>query len=316
MTEDARLLAILDAHGKSFLDAFGPIDTTINSHRKRKANNDNVRANKKARKSPTPDEEDEDEDEDEWTGINQSIDSDEDSGSEDDEEDRSDFEHTDDEFTGETTKAANVVVFSENIPKKTMDDKAQRKAFMSSKVSKLISGPSQPSTSQSRSKTAAEEEDDKTNAQNDALLHKLVHTKLLSGSLNPELDIDGAKKRKALAGRVLEISGSAKLGKGEKSVREAERAKASKNVREGLARKQQQRNKQELEEAKNLGNYHPTLKKMFEASSAGPSRKRQKGLKLGVGTFQGGVLKLRKSDVSSVMPGQSSTRGKKGKSRG
>ncbi|PPQ64697.1 hypothetical protein CVT24_008324 [Panaeolus cyanescens] len=313
MTEDARLLAILDAHGKSFLDSFGPI--AANSLGKRKADGESPRAkSKKSRKSPSPDQDEGNEDEDEWTGINQGTNSEEDSDSEDYDTDGSDFEHTDDEFTGETTQSANVVVFSENIPKKTLDDKAQRKAFMSSKVSKLVSGSSQPSTSK-RPKTAKEEEEDKTNAQNDALLHKLVHTKLLSGSLNPDLDMDGAKKRKALAGRVLELSGSAKLGKGEKSVREAERTKASKRVREGLVKKQEQRNKQELEEAKNLGNYHPMLKKMYEASSSGPSRKRQKGLKLGVGSFQGGVLKLSKSDVSSVMPGQSSTRGKKGKPR-
>jgi hypothetical protein len=87
-----------------------------------------------------------------------------------------------------------------------------------------------------------------TNAQNDAILHRLVHTKLLSGSLNPDLDMTPAQRRKALAGRVLELSGVAKLGKGERSVREKERNKASKRVREGLVEKQKERAKQELEE--------------------------------------------------------------------
>ena len=90
--------------------------------------------------------------------------------------------------------------------------------------------------------------DHSTNVQNDALLHKLVHTKLLSGSLNSELQLTPAQRKKALAGRVLEVSGSVKLGKGEKVVREAERNKAAKRVREGLLDKKKEREKKELEE--------------------------------------------------------------------
>ena len=88
----------------------------------------------------------------------------------------------------------------------------------------------------------------RTNAQNDAILHKLVHTKLLSGSLSTELELTPSQRRKALAGRVLELTGEAKLGRGEKLVREAERNKASKRVREGISNKQKKRSKLELEE--------------------------------------------------------------------
>lgn len=87
----------------------------------------------------------------------------------------------------------------------------------------------------------------RTNAQNDAILHKLVHTKLLSGSLNTELELTPSQRRKALAGRVLELTGEAQLGRGEKMVREAEKNKASKRVREGISNKQKERSKQELE---------------------------------------------------------------------
>jgi len=90
--------------------------------------------------------------------------------------------------------------------------------------------------------------DHSTNVQNDALLHRLVHTKLLSGSLNSELQLTPAQRKKALAGRVLEVSGGVKLGKGEKVVREAERNKAAKRVREGLLDKKKEREKKELEE--------------------------------------------------------------------
>ena len=47
---------------------------------------------------------------------------------------------------------------------------------------------------------------------------------------------------------MLELAGTAKLGKGEKAVIEAERRKAAKSVREGLASKQKEREKQRLEE--------------------------------------------------------------------
>jgi hypothetical protein len=51
-----------------------------------------------------------------------------------------------------------------------------------------------------------------------------------------------------LEGRVLEVAGKARFGKGEKSVRDAERNKASKRVREGISEKRQEKAKQELEE--------------------------------------------------------------------
>ena len=69
--------------------------------------------------------------------------------------------------------------------------------------------------------------------QNDAILHRLVHTKILSGSLDPELDLTPAQRRKALAGRVLEATGKVKLGKGENVVRSKEHNKAAKHIRDG-----------------------------------------------------------------------------------
>ena len=173
----------------------------------------------------------------------------------------------------------------------------------------------------------------RTNAQNDAILHKLVHTKLLSGSLSTELELTPSQRRKALAGRVLELTGEAKLGRGERLVREAERNKASKRVREGITNKQKERRIHELEEvtfkfssecheadklqAKNLGNYHPTLKKVFEASSSTPTpRKREKGLKMGVGKFSNGTLRLSRNDIGKATGGPYGRKGAHEASRG
>lgn len=156
-----------------------------------------------------------------------------------------------------------------------------------------------------------------TNTQNDALLHRLVHTKLLSGSLNPELNLNHAQRGRALAGRVLELAGEAKLGKGESTFRQEQRNKAGKRVRDGLIQKQREHEQGALEEvfitvlrsmfllilsqAKNLGNYHPTIKRLYDSnSSSTPKKKRTRGLGMGIGKFVGGTLKLRRDEIASV----------------
>ncbi|KIM46270.1 hypothetical protein M413DRAFT_441350 [Hebeloma cylindrosporum] len=305
--ENTRLLKILEGHGQSFLDSFSALN---HEGKKRKSSSDKANNREKKRKveEPLPEEQEE------WFGINfNTLESGEHSGDEEGcDQSGSEFEHTDDEFTDK------ILVFSDPSAKNigTPADhtsRAQMKAFMSSKISKLTSTSLAPTKS---TKTPAEEED-RTNARNDALLHKLVHTKLLSGSLTTELDLSPAMRKKALAGRVLELTGEAKLGKGEKLVRNAEKNKAAKRVREGLSHKQKVRGKKELEEAKNLGNYHPTLKRVFEATTSRPAtRKREKGLKMGVGKFSNGSLRLSRDDVDKAMGGFGSGSPGPGRSRG
>lgn len=77
--------------------------------------------------------------------------------------------------------------------------------------------------------------------------------------MNPALDLTHAQRDKALSGRVLEIAGKAKLGKGEVDIRAAERNKASKRVREGLLRKKDEREKQQLEEVRFSTSCHPII---------------------------------------------------------
>ncbi|KAJ6539262.1 hypothetical protein B0H19DRAFT_1178082 [Mycena capillaripes] len=283
------LLQILNAHGQQFLSSFSL--PTSPSDKKRKRTVSPPRATKVAKlSSPESDEEEE------WIGIQA-----EESESEEDPE--NEFEQEDDDFTS-TALNETVVIFSETTSKSgpsSLSSKAQKKAFMSSKVSKLREDPG----AQQPELAAEDDEDERTNAQNDALLHRLVHTKLLSGSLNADLNLTPAHRRKALAGRVLELTGQAKLGKGEKSVREGERNKAAKRVREGMLEKQKERQKQQVEEAKNLGNYHPTIKKLFESTgtSNAPKKPRDRGLKMGVGKFSGGMLKLSREEISRVQDG-------------
>ncbi|KAG6837558.1 hypothetical protein H0H93_007739 [Arthromyces matolae] len=283
---DQNLLDILQAHGQEFLASFSLPNASTESKKRKRAEPSASREQLDAVSSTS---------EDEWEGINEIdnlLDDSEDSNSEDD-----------DQFTATSSGVdSKVIVFQDlqqksNRPSSVKD--MQMKSFMSSKISKLRQASPQAGKRRKKSEEE-EEEEERTNAQNDAMLHRLVHTQLLSGSLNPELDMTPAQRRKALAGRVLELSGSAKLGKGEKSVRDKEHNKASKRVRDGLKEKQQERARQRLEQAKELGNYHPTLKNMFEDNEAPSSKKRERGLKMGVGKFRGGLLQLGQEDLRLV----------------
>ncbi|KAF9469118.1 hypothetical protein BDZ94DRAFT_1232069 [Collybia nuda] len=280
-TDEVDLLYILQAHGEQFLDAFPNVD--LNTRKRRRNSSSPPNDNPHIRSSVNGD----DGEEEEWFGIAESSDY----GTES--ECCEDIEQSDDKFAGGN---ADVIVFrdfsSNKVPLKS---KVQVKAFMSSKVSKIQQDTSSTLESQ---KTPIDIEDERSNAQNDALLHRLVHTKILSGSLSADLDLTPAHRQKALAGRVLELSGKAKLGRGENYVREKERNKAAKRVREGILEKQRERSKHQLEEAKNVGNYHPTLKKLFETPPATLSKKRQRGLKLGVGKYTGGLLKLSRAEIN------------------
>ena len=150
---------------------------------------------------------------------------------------------------------------------------------------------------------------------------------------NPdELNLTGSQRRKALEGRVLELAEKTKIGKGESLVRKAEWSKAAKPVRLGIEAKQKTRMKQKLEEArrssgsdhnltlihpkaKDLGNYHPTFKQLFEDETGSRPSRRVRGLKMGVGRFKDGVLKLSRDEIQSVA-GRSSSSRIKGKGRG
>lgn len=82
---------------------------------------------------------------------------------------------------------------------------------------------------------------------NDNMLQQLIHTRILTSS-NAEFKLKPSQKQKELAGRILEMTGKAKIGKGESLVREAEKKKAIRRIREGMERKRKKRNEKRLEE--------------------------------------------------------------------
>ena len=57
-------------------------------------------------------------------------------------------------------------------------------------------------------------------------------------------------------------------------------------------------------QAKDMGNYHPAFKKLFQDPlEKSTKRNREKGLRMGVGSYGGGVLKLTKHEIQSVQGG-------------
>lgn len=53
-----------------------------------------------------------------------------------------------------------------------------------------------------------------------------------------------------------------------------------------------------------MGNYHPAFKKFFQDSlEKTTKRNRERGLRMGIGSFGGGVLRLSKREIQSVQGG-------------
>ncbi|KAI5124726.1 hypothetical protein M0805_005363 [Coniferiporia weirii] len=313
-TDRDALLAMLQAHGQNFWSSSGPpVQASPLGPKGKRRKLELGAESRPTESSQGVYESDTGDDDDEWCGFGSSTDAPFNESDSADDSSNGVEEDKDDEFRSDQppTKQPEVVVFSAmSNPVHPRISKLQAKSFMSSKVSKLR----EDMIIEGSEKAPGDDEncvEERTNLQNDALLYKLVHTQLLSGSLNPDLGLTPAQRRKALEGRVLELAAGAKLGKGESVVRQEERQKASKRVRMGLQRKVEEKKSMTLEKAKDLGNYHHSIKHLFEASSDGQPdrRKRERGLKLGVGRFSRGILKLSKDDVAPLQRNRDAGRG-------
>jgi hypothetical protein len=84
--------------------------------------------------------------------------------------------------------------------------------------------------------------------ENDRTLYKLIHTKLLTATLDRPSNMPGAKHKKSLEGRILEVASAAKIGKGETTVRKEEHNKVPKHIREGIRAKSKDRLQKRIEE--------------------------------------------------------------------
>ncbi|CDZ98014.1 SDA1 domain [Phaffia rhodozyma] len=298
----AAMLAALEAHSRAMLGDFG----TITKDTKGKGRALDVEQ----------DDEDEDEDEEGWSGEDDDEDDDEENDEDDDEENDEDDDEDDDEDEGgeeddengieddderwsageddelpskvksnpksssTLKKQPTEVIFDPTkYQKSTPSSRADYKAFMSSKTSKILAA---PAPIQGATKT---EQDVEKNHQNlDKTLQSLILTSLLPTGTS--------SSRTALQGRLNELAGAVKLGEGERAVRKAEVMKlGASRVGNGMRSVGRQRWEKGVAEAKERGDttllhtsqnahlsaslYGPT------ASSSKPRKETDRGLSMG-----------------------------------
>ncbi|QRW05173.1 hypothetical protein RhiLY_04172 [Ceratobasidium sp. AG-Ba] len=136
---------------------------------------------------------------------------------------------------------------------------------MSSKINKVIASPN-PAQAGQTPDDEVDSGEEESNTRNDKLLHELVHSQLLNNTQAFDPSRGSAKRSRVVAGRLAELADNAKVGQGALSLVAKEQARHAQRVRIGLREKAKQREAKALEEAKTLGNYHPTIKRNFNSS--------------------------------------------------
>ncbi|TKY87766.1 hypothetical protein EX895_003347 [Sporisorium graminicola] len=205
------------------------------------------------------------------------------------------------------------------------DAKKGWKAFMSSKIDKIATEDQAAATKL----TTAEEEEEKQLVANDRLLSELLSTTLFApGTGNTSKGKSNLSSNDTIA-RIMELSASDTQRKGqaigrgwgENELKRQQLSKAPAAIRQGMRKAAGERRDKEREKAKELGTWHPSLKQAYSNQATATemglkkdTRKRQRGLGMGIGKFQGGMLKLSSQEISKVnaKSGSSSSKGGKG----
>ncbi|SPC63940.1 uncharacterized protein UHOD_03740 [Ustilago sp. UG-2017b] len=212
------------------------------------------------------------------------------------------------------SRAVETVVFggeSQPDADELKDAKKGWKAFMSSKIDKIATE-DQASTTKL---TTAEEEQEKQLVANDRLLSELLSTTLFApGTGNTSKGKSNLSSSDTIA-RIMELSATESQRKGqaigrgwgEKELKRQQLAKAPAAIRQGMRKAAGERRDKEREKAKELGTWHPSLKAGYgnqatatEMGLKKETSKRQRGLGMGIGRFQGGMLKLSSQEISKV----------------
>lgn len=200
------------------------------------------------------------------------------------------------------------------------------KAFMSSKTEKIAS----EDLTSAIKPTTAEEEEEKQLVANDRLLSELLSTTLFAPGTGTTSKGKSNLSSNDTIARIMELSATEAQRKGqavgrgwgENELKRQQLAKAPAAIRQGMRKAAGERRDKEREKAKELGTWHPSLKQAYanqatatEMGLKKETRKRQRGIGVGIGKFQGGMLKLSAQDISKVngKPSSSSSRAKKGR---
>ncbi|CAG8525775.1 485_t:CDS:2 [Paraglomus occultum] len=179
-----------------------------------------------------------------------------------------------------------IVVFDDKSLKSARvngSNKSEWKAFMSSKVSKTSLKP--PAAPQD----AKELEEEELDRQNDLELEELLKTTKLLEEYTAE-EIGGKDRRKYIEKRMTDLGAKPKKG-----------VKTPIPITIGMNLKRKDREKKELEEAKNLGLYHRSIKHVWAASAKKKSNNRKnRGIGVGLGKVKDGILTLSSQDIRRV----------------
>lgn len=204
------------------------------------------------------------------------------------------------------------------------------KAFMSSKIDKIALEDQAATTNL----TTAEEEEEKQLVANDRLLSELLSTTLFAPGTGTTSKGKSNLSSNDTIARIMELSATESQRKGqaigrgwgENELKRQQLAKAPAAIRQGMRKAAGERRDKEREKAKELGTWHPSLKAGYanqatatEMGLKKDTRKRQRGLGMGIGKFSGGTLKLSSQEISKVngkgKSGGSSSKGGKGGKR-
>lgn len=202
------------------------------------------------------------------------------------------------------------------------------KAFMSSKIDKIAAEDELAAASKL---TTAEEEEEKQLVANDRLLSELLSTTLFAPGTGTTSKGKSNLSSNDTIARIMELSATdaqrkgQALGRGwgENELKRQQLSKAPAAIRQGMRKAAGERRDKEREKAKELGTWHPSLKEAYankgtatEMGLRKETRKRQRGLGMGIGKFQGGMLKLSSQEISKVNGKGRSSSSSKGKGKG
>ncbi|KAF9314123.1 hypothetical protein BG003_004497 [Podila horticola] len=160
------------------------------------------------------------------------------------------------------------------------------KKFMSSKISKLDEAPAP----MENPLTAEEKAEELENKRNDAELHSLIKASRLLEQYNAD-QLDGADRRRHQRDQLVNLG-----------IQKKEKIKVPFQISIGMMAKQRERDIKELEEAKNNGTYHKSIKHTFAAAGGKKKEKSRsdRGLKSSMGRFKNGTLILTEKEIKSV----------------
>ncbi|PWZ01602.1 hypothetical protein BCV70DRAFT_199033 [Testicularia cyperi] len=224
------------------------------------------------------------------------------------------------------------IVFGSEAKPDVSEQKASKqgwKAFMSSKIEKIDKT---ADSIEASSLNDAERQEEKQLVANDRLLSELLSTTLFapgSGGANGKQNLSS---NDTLA-RIMELSATETQRKGqaigrgwgEKEFKRQQLSKMPAAIRQGMRKAAGERRDKERDKAKELGTWHPSMKHSYSNQATVTERgnkketgKRQRGMAVGIGKFQGGMLKLSAQEISSIngKPKKASGGGKGNKKTG